>query len=181
MTDRGEAAVTGDVDALVQAVLRESYQQATEDLRAYAEKVRDFNRRKQAVREYLRALREFKSGVIAEARERGVNPGRGDEGDRAALAEVMEGQARPYDVGDIEYVLGIPNRVPPPAVNSLSRLENEIKKWEEKLNGIGDDAQLANVDLQNVLQKRQQTLQMLSNISKMLHDTAMCVIRKLGD
>jgi hypothetical protein len=45
---------------------------------------------------------------------------------------------------------------------------------------LGDDAQLANVDLQNILQKQQQVLQMLSNLSKMLNDTAMAVIRKLG-
>ena len=44
----------------------------------------------------------------------------------------------------------------------------------------GDDAQLANVDLQNMLQKQQQTLQTMSNISKSLHDTAMSVIRKMG-
>ena len=55
-----------------------------------------------------------------------------------------------------------------------------IAKWEDKLNTIGDDAQLANVDLQNMLQKQQRTLQMMSNISKSLHDTAMAVIRKMG-
>jgi hypothetical protein len=46
--------------------------------------------------------------------------------------------------------------------------------------GSGDDGQLANVDLQNMLQKQQQTLQMMSNVSKMLSDTAMGVIRKIG-
>lgn len=51
---------------------------------------------------------------------------------------------------------------------------------EQRLNALGDDAQLANVDLQNTLQKQQQTLQMMSNISKMLYDTATSVIRKLG-
>jgi hypothetical protein len=56
----------------------------------------------------------------------------------------------------------------------------EARKMEEKLNSVGDDAQLANVDMQNVLQKQQQTLQMMSNISKMLHDSAMSVVRKLG-
>lgn len=60
---------------------------------------------------------------------------------------------------------------------TLSRLQRHL---EERLNAIGDDAQLANVDLQNVLQKQQQTLQMLSNISKMPHDTATAVIRKIG-
>jgi hypothetical protein len=58
--------------------------------------------------------------------------------------------------------------------------QDEIKKWEEKLNSVGDDAQLSNVDLQNILQKQQQTLQMMSNISKMLYDTASSVIRKMG-
>jgi len=59
-------------------------------------------------------------------------------------------------------------------------LDAEIRKWEEELQTIGDDAQLANVDLQNMLQKQQQTMQMMSQISKMLHDTAMAVIRKMG-
>ena len=52
---------------------------------------------------------------------------------------------------------------------------------EEQLNTIGDDAQLANIDLQNNLQKQQQTISMLSTISKMLHDTAMAVVRKMSN
>ena len=64
--------------------------------------------------------------------------------------------------------------------NLEQAVSNEIAEYEEKLNSIGDDAQLANVDLQNVLQKQQQTLQMLSTISKLLSDTAMAVIRKIG-
>jgi len=40
--------------------------------------------------------------------------------------------------------------------------------------------QAANVDRQNQLQNEQATLQMLSNISKMLYDTATSVIRKIG-
>jgi hypothetical protein len=59
-------------------------------------------------------------------------------------------------------------------------LDAYIQKMEEKLNSVGDDAQLANVDLQNILQKQQQTIQMMSNISKMLNDTALAIIRKIG-
>jgi len=55
-----------------------------------------------------------------------------------------------------------------------------LKELEEKLASVGDDAQLSNIDLQNALQKQQQTLQTMSNVSKMLHDTAMAVIRKIG-
>ncbi len=59
-------------------------------------------------------------------------------------------------------------------------IDAEIVKWEQKLSSVGDDAQLANIDLQNMLQKQQQTLQTISNVSKMLHDTAMAIIRKIG-
>ena len=59
-------------------------------------------------------------------------------------------------------------------------LSLQAKDLEEQLSATGDDAQLANVDLQNILQKQQQTMQMMSNIAKMLHDTAMAVIRKIG-
>ena len=42
------------------------------------------------------------------------------------------------------------------------------------------ESELDEVDLQNMLQKQQQTIQMMSNISKVLHDTAMAIIRKIG-
>ncbi len=63
---------------------------------------------------------------------------------------------------------------------ALEQTNAHKKAYLEKLKGLGDDAQLANVDLQNTLQKQQQLLQMLSNISKEMHDTAMAVIRKIG-
>ena len=43
-----------------------------------------------------------------------------------------------------------------------------------------EESQLANIDLQNALQKQQQTIQMMSNVSKVLRDTAMLVVRKAG-
>ena len=65
-------------------------------------------------------------------------------------------------------------------VNTKAEAEAYVEYLENRLNTIGDDAQLANVDLQNWLQKQQQTLQMMSTISKQLHDTAMAIIRKMG-
>ncbi len=65
-------------------------------------------------------------------------------------------------------------------IETVAQLETAIKNLEEKLSAVGDDAQLANVDLQNMLQKQQQLIQMLSNVGKTLHDTAMAVIRKIG-
>ena len=60
-------------------------------------------------------------------------------------------------------------------------LSARIKALEDKLNAIGDDSQLANVDLQNELQKQQAILQAMSLISKIVYDTAIGVIRKLGE
>lgn len=65
-------------------------------------------------------------------------------------------------------------------VSTKAELEAYIAELEEQVSTVGDDAQLANVDLQNMLQKQQQTLQMLSNISKTLYDTAMSIVRNMG-
>ena len=63
---------------------------------------------------------------------------------------------------------------------TVKELECYIERLELlELATVGDDSQLANVDLQNMLQKQQQALQMMSNISKMSHDTAMAVIRNI--
>jgi chromosome segregation ATPase len=59
-------------------------------------------------------------------------------------------------------------------------IDDQIESMENDLQTVGDDAELVNIDLQNMLQKTQQTIQMMSNVSKVLHDTAMAVIRKIG-
>jgi len=59
-------------------------------------------------------------------------------------------------------------------------LQKYIEQLEEDLQSVGEDGQLGNIDMQNALEKQQQTLQMLSNVSKMLHDTSMAIIRKIG-
>jgi len=66
------------------------------------------------------------------------------------------------------------------SISTPDEITSYVNELEVQLNSIGDDAQLANIDLQNVLQKQQQLLQMLSNISKTLNDTALAIIRKIG-
>jgi hypothetical protein len=180
MSEQEPKPSASDPNALVQNVLRESYLQTTEDLRYYAERMRSYNERRQESRTYLGALRDFRVAVCGAARERDIDIRRPDERDISRLAEIFKEHARPYDARDVACELSIPDRVPAEGVADLEQLDAEIRRWEEELNSIGDDAQLANVDLQNMLQKQQQTLQMMSNVSKMLHDTAMSVIRKMG-
>ncbi len=66
------------------------------------------------------------------------------------------------------------------SITTKAELEAAIQALEEKLSSVGDDAQLANVDLQNALQKQQHLLQLMSNVSKIMHDTNMAIIRKIG-
>ena len=63
---------------------------------------------------------------------------------------------------------------------TIEELQSDIHRSESRIAFTGDDAQLANVDLQNILQKQQQALQMMSNLSKVLYDTAQAIIRKMG-
>ncbi len=178
--EKGADPSATDPNALVQSVLRESYLQTTEDLRFYAEKVRYFNRQKKAIRDYLTALRDIAADVKSSLRGDGSDPCAEPRLSREEWAKAIEERARDYPTDDVARELCIPERVPPASVTTLDGFEAEIRKWEEQLNSVGDDSQLVNVDLQNILQKQQQTLQMMSNISKMLHDTATSVIRKIG-
>jgi len=61
----------------------------------------------------------------------------------------------------------------------IKALETGLDVLKEKISLMGEDSQLANIDLQNSLQKIQQNLQTLSNFSKVAHDTAMASIRNM--
>ncbi|MEO0814910.1 MAG: hypothetical protein AAFY60_18765 [Myxococcota bacterium] len=170
-----------DVNALVQQVLREAYVENTEDLRFYAQKVKYFNELKDQVRGQLteaRKLMSLQAGrddldpvtSVGWGELSGGSIPRNVEFDSTPEWNAAEGRYMPGD-GEDRGALTALNK---------AELEAYITNTEEFLNSVGDDAQLANVDLQNMLQKQQQTLQMMSNISKMLHDTAMAIVRKIG-
>ncbi len=67
---------------------------------------------------------------------------------------------------------------PKPA--TVDSVVDELASIVVLCNKADANAQRANVDLQNALQQQQRTLQTMSNVSKMLHDTAMAIIRKIG-
>jgi hypothetical protein len=146
-----------DVNALVQWVLRESYLETNKDLQFYADKVRYYNDRKKALRKHVREIR----GKL------------GKMGSKTS-APVPTLTLKPYR----KHARGVIKS--PPKLMTKSELEAYIERMEEELASVGDDSQLANIDLHNWLQKQQQTLQMMSTISKQLHDTAMAIIRKMG-
>ncbi len=146
-----------DVNALVQWVMQESYLQASSSLRSHADKVKFFNEQKDRIRDEINRARAHTTGHS----RRGGN----------SLSSAFAPDDRLYK-----------NRLIParrPIVEK-SILTTYISGLEAKLVSTSNDGQLANVELQNALQKQQQLLQTLSHISKRLHDTAMAIIRKIG-
>ncbi len=171
--------ITGEVDVnmLVQQVLREAYMQNTEDLQFYAHKVKFFNEMKDQIRERLVDMRELMGKQAGNDDDANLNNG--------VTVGRLEFDATPvWDQDQGRYIPSEPQLQSIDndggTISTKGELDAYITNLEEKLNSVGDDAQLANVDLQNMLQKQQQTLQMMSNISKMLHDTAMAIVRKIG-
>jgi hypothetical protein len=65
-------------------------------------------------------------------------------------------------------------------INKRSELENYVNYLQKILQEIGDDEQLANIDLQNVYQNQTMFVYMLSNIAKALEDAAMAVIKNMN-
>lgn len=168
-----------DVNALVQFVLREAYLQTAEDLRFYAEQVKFYNDLKRQIREELEQARnlslfqyesDIDEDIIVYTADGMTFNGPNPYIKKNFITEPAFDEA----TGQWTY----PRKAG--TVTTKEDLETYIKNLEYELNSVGDDAQLANVDLQNMLQKQQQALQMMSNMSKMMHDTAMAIIRKIG-
>jgi hypothetical protein len=215
-----------DINAFIQAVLREAYMENTQDLHFYAQKVKYYNAVKKNLRNKLIDLRSLLTnqagregtdkliedpdvnppvetqiemriyqGVFAKGWDSKIKVSTDDVithlNERDSIYDLNQDGAVGAD--DVAIAQSGESFIPqtlltpkldengqPEYVTTKDELDTYITNLEETLNGVGDDAQLANVDLQNMLQKQQQTLQMLSNIAKMLHDTAMAVIRKIG-
>ena len=148
---KGTAA---NLDALIQWVLRESYLETNKDLAFAADKVRFYNEQKKALREYVdklgKALAKAKTDELVR-----IRPIRVEESFLKGKEAVSWG---------------------PWKTVTRAQASAEIDNLEKRLSSIGDDAQLANIDLQNKLQQQQQTLQTMSNVSKMLQATARGVV-----
>lgn len=174
-----------DINALIQNILKDSYKENTEDLTFYANKVKYFNKVKSDMRKYIQEIRSTR-------RQAKLKPGPGkitlklkDFSPAVKFSRKFNKPAEFKKPGNL--IRSKKLKFLPPRINFFSKnvvvtpkdLEDEIKKMEDKMKDTGDDAALANIDLQNALQKQQQLIQMMSNISKVLHDAAMAVIRKI--
>jgi hypothetical protein len=142
-----------DINTLVQSVMRASYQQQEEELNTLKDKVQYNNEMKKKIR---------------------------DEQDKARKAIITPGSS-PMIRMNIAIGRGTPIIIFPQKSGIEQERQDYLRYLKDKLNAVGDDAQMANTDLQNALQKQQQLVTMMSNIGKLLNDTAMDTVRKMGD
>lgn len=101
------------------------------------------------------------------------------------LVALAENEAFRAEVVELAMRHGIDfseGEIPDAELDAVSggTLSYNLAAMEKTLASLGGDGQLANIDMQNALQTQQQTLQTMSNVSKMMHDTAMSIIRKIG-
>lgn len=150
-----------DVDALVAYVLRQSYIDSSQQLKDYADKVRYFNEQKRAAREQTQELRKQKAEL-----ERSDDPTATVTVRRLSLSDNYDDSDRP--------VLKAPS-----SEMTADSVAEELQRVVVLANTAEENEQMAQMDLQDALQKRQQTLQMMSNMSKMLHDTAKNMIQNM--
>jgi len=60
-----------------------------------------------------------------------------------------------------------------------AEVENLVEKLEALLETMGDQSQMDMLKLQDAMNAQAQLMQMISNLSKMFHDTAMAIVRNL--
>ncbi len=190
-----------DTDALVQWVLRVSYNESVNDLKQQATELKKLNDIKKQIRKQLKNAKQtvspqiaiqdyklelelFRTEIILASANQFNRKYKGKQKTsrtilNTTVAKLIENKAYAYSGLPINGSTTIPNRIPRKHVKSLESLDKEIAFWDKNLNTLGEDGQLFNINLQGSLQQMQQYIQMMSNISKMQHDTNMAIIRKL--
>ncbi|MGA3160962.1 MAG: hypothetical protein ABSC77_07070 [Terracidiphilus sp.] len=169
-----------DVDVVAFLVLTESAQQTQADQALHLQKLQEMNTIAQALNQYLKQ-------VTQAAEQLQPKNGNDDNGQVVALnnkpcqtAFCTSLSSRLESLNRASATLPHPLHLQAPANPTVAQLKALVNQMEGALNTVGDDSQLANVDLQNILQHQQQTLQTLSDIEKLMNDTAMSVIRHIG-
>lgn len=170
-----------DVHSFVQAVLRESYLFHSDQLREKGERLKATNLRRRGLREEKRRAQGLRSqimsgdGLSKDDYEElstllGIDIIRSEEdsGKTEKLAKFEGGKDAPVlDLG-----------AEPSVIEEV--LNQQIAKFDDAIATEGEDAELMRMELQDLLQKQQQALSMMTNMSKMMHDLAMSIIRNIG-
>ncbi len=181
-----KANVTGgnvDVAALVEYVLMQAYNASTQDMYVFAKKVEHFNKVKKALNDEITRVRAHLSKHTDTTTD---SNGKTPDNLRAPFQTTNMASAAygtfgtDIDPNDKSGNLKSSFKQNAANTNVKKDVEAYLARLEEKKGTIGDDAQVANLELQQFVQKQQQVLQLMSNLYKLFHETAMAIIRKIG-
>lgn len=165
-----EPSTTTDIPSLVRF---------SENLRSYSDKVKFYNHKKKKIEKYLNSLKEFHEKLLAQVRKKGIDVNRLKKHDNKLIKGLIKKNRHKHKRIYICNGLCSLNRVPPRGMNSIDEIEALIQYLDYQLAIVGESSQLAEIDLQNAMQQGQQMLQMMSKVSKSIHEAAMAVVRSI--
>lgn len=154
---------------LVQWVIRQAHADGSLDIQSYAHKLHFSTQLKETIREELSRARKFRSEQGAQVKD----------GVMAVPFEAVT-ISRDPEIGPD----GVPRvREPAPAgeIVRVEALDAHIADLQNMLASTGEDMQISQLELQQMTQRQQQVMNVLSNLSKALHETSMAIIRKIGN
>ncbi len=159
--------------AMIYYCMQESIKQNNETEKYVISKLESYNTISDALTKHLKELAEASRNLAAQEKNQGDSgPARGEIKTVDVLTIVVSSShSRPGTDNTLQWVKKRMDR---------AALQEQIRIVERRLSAARKDAQLANMDLQNVVQKQQQSLQFLTNIMKALHDIAMTTIRNMN-
>lgn len=151
-----------DADALIAFVLQEAYLKESDALRTRTEELKEINEARTSLRRH-----------IAEVRERiAARPG---QVTRLSLKTVAVSVSQKQKQKQKRVLAGKTKTM------SIAEWEAYAAHREADARALAELIQMMQLDLQDALQEQQQSYQMLSNLSKSMHDTAKTVIEKMKD
>lgn len=154
---------------LVQWVIRQAHADGSLDLQGYAHKLHFATQLKETIRQELSRARKFRSEHGAKLKDGAMD----------APFERVDISRNPQIGPD-----GVPRVREPAAAGEIVRAEEldaHIADLQNMLASTGEDMQISQLELQNMTQRQQQVMNVLSNLSKALHETSMAIIRKIGN
>jgi hypothetical protein len=159
----GSIDISGmNVVEYVERVLLESYSQGQQELYMFGLQVSNYNKLKEDIRNEIDDLTKEQTSMAGAASDSVLNP------------------PITYSVYDSSIGLDGSVTYSTETISTVGELRDAISSLSNQLNSVGDNADLANLELQNSMQKQTQRLQMVSNLSKMSYDCASSIIRNIG-
>jgi hypothetical protein len=169
-----------EIDALVMLVMFDLWKSEEKDLKELINEIDKINAAKKRQREYLDALKKQNSSAENKIREEYKSTTAITTGQKKVAGPVFLKETTKTPLLNIKYTRS--PKLPEfkdPGQMSASELEQAINATTANLKTLEEIDQLDQLALQDAMQKQAQIMQLMSNISKIQHDTLKGIIQNL--